>query len=188
MQVVTGALALCCLALGVLHLLRLALRRAEPAGEASHAAMCVGMAAMFSPLGDPVPAPVWVAIFGACLAWFGVVVLRARSMRGEPGHHVVGSGAMLFMVLAGHTDHVGHGGHASGFTATSIAAILLAGYFAWHVLRCTDRLRVAVTRPAAVATVGGPVLVLPAIGTPRVAAVAHIVMAVGMTVMLLGMV
>lgn len=188
MQVVTGALALCCLALGVLHLLRLVLRRADPAGEASHAAMCVGMAAMFSPLGDPVPAPVWVAIFGGWLAWFGVVVARARSMGGEPGHHVVGSAAMLFMVLGGHAGPGGHGGHASGFSITSIVAIVLAGYFAWHVLRCTDRLRVAVTRPPAVAAADGPVLVLPAIGTPRVAAVAHIVMAVGMTVMLLGMV
>lgn len=189
MQVVAGVLALYCLALGVLHVLRLALRRANPAGETSHAAMSVGMAAMFSPLGDPVPAPVWVALFGVCLAWFAGVAVRVRSVAGEPGHHVMGSAAMLFMVLAGHATHAGH-----GIGLTSIVAIVLAGYFAWHVLRCIDRLRVAVTQPPpgapapAAATAGGPVMVLPAIGTPRVAAVAHIAMAIGMTVMLLGMV
>lgn len=184
MQVVNGMLAFCCLALGVLHLLRLATGRAERIGEASHAAMSLGMAVMFSPLPDPVPDPVWIVVFGAALAWFGVVAARARSLRGEPGHHVIGSVAMLFMVLAGHHggEHAGHGG---GSPVTSVVAILLAGYFAWHVLRCADRLRVGA--PVAV-TPDGAAVAVPAIAAPRTAALSHLVMAVGMTVMLLGMV
>ncbi|MFC4944006.1 DUF5134 domain-containing protein [Pseudonocardia sp. GCM10023141] len=207
MELVTGALAVCCLALGVMHLLRLAVRRVDMIGEGSHAAMCIGMAAMFSPLPDPVPTPVWIVIFVACLGWFGAVAIRGRSLGGEPGHHVVGSAAMLFMLLSGHagaaghaSGNAGHGGGVGGFTATSIIAIVAAGYFAWHGLRCADRLRMchAQAEPVdtvqvragsdSVAALGGSVLALPAVTRPQTAAVAHIVMAVAMTVMLLGMV
>ena len=55
MEWVHVVLAVGCLALGVLHLARLLLMRGDRVGEASHAAMGVGMAAMYSPLGDPVP-------------------------------------------------------------------------------------------------------------------------------------
>ena len=50
-----GALTVACLAVGLLHVVRLLVLRADVIGEVSHAAMAVGMAAMFSPLGDPVP-------------------------------------------------------------------------------------------------------------------------------------
>jgi hypothetical protein len=62
MSWVSAALAVVCLAVSGLHLARLALHAGGfgdvpggPVGEVSHAAMALGMAAMFSPLGDPLP-------------------------------------------------------------------------------------------------------------------------------------
>ncbi|WP_232665053.1 DUF5134 domain-containing protein [Pseudonocardia sp. TRM90224] len=201
MQIVSVLLAVGCLGLGLLHILRMVLRRADVVEEASHAAMAFGMAAMFSPFGDPVPVPVWVAVFAVSLGWFGTLAVAARSLAGEMGHHVLGSAAMLFMLFAGHGPtpgagalQAGHGSHggggAGGLGVASVVAIVLAGYFAWHGLRCTDRIR---PEPAllAVAPDAGPgavALRLPTVCAPRTAAVAHLTMAVAMAVMLLAMV
>lgn len=207
MTYLSGVLALVCLAVAALHLLRLVVLRSDPLGEATHAAMAVGMAAMFSPFGDPVPAPAWAAVFVLCGAWFAVHALREGTLWGHPGHHVVGSGAMLFMLLSGHSHAPGSGGQAhAGHLAHgpddvlgvgSLAAIVLAGYFAWHVLRCVDRMEEAAAVVAP--TAGGAVAVrapavrdtavrAPAALQGQAVALAHVVMAVGMTVMLLGMV
>jgi hypothetical protein len=197
MTTLAGVLAVACLAVGAFHVLRL---RLDPASEASHAAMGVGMAAMFSPVGDPVPAPVWAGVFTLCGAWFAADALRspAGRRRDDAVHHVIGSGAMLFMLLgahgggvagtgAAHAGHVGHGGGPDGgFGLSSILALVLAGYFAWHVLRCADRLRAADRdrEPA-----GGSVAVrTDVLRDVRAVALAHVVMAAAMAVMLLGMV
>jgi hypothetical protein len=166
MEWVSGVLAIGCLAVGLLHLYRLSALRDDVAGEASYAAMGLGMAAMFSPLGDPVSAHAWIALF--LLSAAGVVVRGAP----EATHHVLGAAAMLFMLLTGHE----HG---------SVVGIALAAYFAWHVLRCLDRLRAATEIEA----VGGTVVALrvPVLRAERTAAVAHLVMSVAMAVMLLGM-
>lgn len=172
MSALAGLLVLACLAVGAFHLTRLGLLRTDPVGEFSHAAMGAGMAAMFSPLGDPVPAPVWIAVFVLCGAGAAAAVLRGRH-RAHAVHHVIGSGAMLFMLL---------GGHGRGGALASVAAIALAGYFGWHVLRCADRLRELPTPE--------PGSVRVRIGTlrdARVAAAAHVVMAAAMAVMLVGM-
>jgi hypothetical protein len=207
----SGALAVACVAVGLLHLLRLVVLRRDVVGEATHAAMAVGMAAMSSPLGDPVPELVWATVFVLCGAWFAALAVRARSVRGDAGHHVVGTGAMLFMLLSGHShapgtggsEHAGHLGHGGGPEGAlgigSVAAIVLAGYFAWHVLRCSDRLRSCALAHApnpAASAVAGPApggavaLRTPALSVraPQTAAVAHLVMGAAMTVMLLGMV
>jgi hypothetical protein len=78
---VSGGLAVVCLCAGLLHLLRVAVLREDVAGELSHAAMGVGMAAMFSPLGNPVPGAVWTVVFALGIVWFGGAVTgrRARS-------------------------------------------------------------------------------------------------------------
>lgn len=192
-------LAVACLAMGVFHLARLALLRTDAVGELSHAAMGVGMAAMFSPLGDPMPAAVWVAVFGLCGAWFGSTALRVPSgpVHADAVPHVIGSGAMLFMLLgahgggvagtgAAHAGHVGHGGGPDGGPGlASLVAIVLAGYFAWHVLRCVDHLRAL---PAPAVDAGAVRLRLVTVRDARVAAAAHVVMAAAMAVMLLGMV
>ncbi|MCO1660159.1 DUF5134 domain-containing protein [Pseudonocardia humida] len=210
MDWVSAGLALVCLAVVALHLARLAVHATAfgdipggPVGEVSHATMALGMAAMFSPLGDPLPAPVWTVAFVLCGAWFAAVALRTRSFDGDAGHHVVGSAAMLFMLLSGHDHtavdatadaaHAGHHGAAGGGVgAVSLVAILLAGYFAWHALRCSDRLRVGGhDAPSADAASPGTAAVAQRTGVLRstgTAALAHVVMAVAMTVMLLTMV
>ncbi|MEJ3657706.1 DUF5134 domain-containing protein [Actinomycetes bacterium KLBMP 9759] len=197
MQFVSALLVLGCVGLGLLHVVRLVLRRADVVEEASHAVMAFGMAAMFSPFGDPVPAPVWMTVFAVSFGWFGTLAVQARTLAGEIGHHVLGSAAMLFMLFAGHgptpgagalqEGHGSHGGGGGGIGIVSVVAIVLAGYFAWHGLRCADRIR---PEPTAVTGAGpGAVAVrLPTVCAARTAAVAHLTMAVAMTVMLLAMV
>jgi len=168
-----------CLVVGLLHLARMLLLRTDVAGEASHAVMGLGMAAMFSPLGNPVPEPVWTAVFLLCAAWFAVLAARARQVHGPAGHHVVCSGAMLFMLVGGHAHGTG-----AALGAGSVAAIVLAGYFAWHVLRCVDHLRAAkdlVER-------GSTAVRTSVLRAPRTAATAHLATALMMTVMLIGMI
>lgn len=140
MEWVHVVLALSCLALGVLHLARLILMRGDRVGEASHAAMGVGMAAMYSPLGDPVPDAVWLVVFAATGLWFAALAVRAGLGTRDAGYHVVCAVAMLFMLtMGGHDAAGGHGGHG-GIGLLPVAALLLAGFFAWHALRCGDRL------------------------------------------------
>jgi len=141
MEWVHMILALCCLGGGLLHLVRLFLLRGDRLGEASHAAMGFGMAAMFSPLGDPVPAVVWIVVFVVTGAWFTGLALRSGLGTRDAAYHVVGAGAMLFMLLAGSRDAAG--GHSHGADGLGIASVLvlaLAGFFTWHALRCGDRL------------------------------------------------
>lgn len=187
-----------CLIVGALHLVRMVVRRSNLVAEASHAAMGLGMAAMFAPPLDPVPAPVWVAAFGASAAWFAPVALRRRCP--EARHHVVASGAMLFMLLAGHSHAPGsagaaHSGHlGSGAVGlASVVALALVGYFAWHVLRCADRLGPAAevaAVPEGVGPDGTVALRAPALAlaAPRTGVLAHLVMGAAMAVMLLGLV
>src|SRR3954471_17713718 len=149
MSWVSAGLAVVCLAVAALHLARLALHAGEfgdvpggPVGEVSHAAMALGMAAMFSPFGDPLPAPVWTVVFVLCGLWFAGAAVRARSIRGPvvptAAHHVVGSAAMLFMLLTHHdgadlaAGHAAHHGTGGGLGPVPLVAILLAGYFGWH--------------------------------------------------------
>lgn len=196
---VSGGLAVACLVVGLLHLVRLAVRRRDTAVELSHAAMGLGMAAMFSPLGDPLPRPLWTAVFVLCAAWFTAAVLRSGSLAGEGPHHVVGSGAMLFMLAAGHAApadggpaHAGHAAHGAGAAATlglaSVAALVLTAYFAWHALQCVERCRRPGPADATAPRAGGAVVLAWSPSAPRIAAGAHLVMSVAMAVMLLGMV
>ena len=220
------------LGLGLLHLVRLATARRDGRsipGEASHAVMGLGMAAMFSPVGDPVPAPVWIALFGLSASWFAASALRSGLAVDDAGHHVVCGVAMLFMLAVGmqgggastggaHSHHGGAATAAGPAGWTSLVAIVLAGYFAWHVMRCGDRFaaarraRTAAPEPALAGVATGPaagsaahtgmvdmsscahegaVVVegrLGALRTAHTAAVAHLVMAATMAVMLLGMI
>jgi hypothetical protein len=200
MSWVDAGLSVICLGLAVLHLLRLAVRRRDVVAELSHTAMALGMAAMFAPFADPVPQPVWFAVFVVCAAWFAALALRSGRLGGEAPHHVVGSATMLFMLAAGHgapaadgSAHAGHiahgGGAADTLGLTSVAAIVLTAYFAWHALRCADRCRPVEVpdAPASAVAVRTSVRSL-SIHGPQVAAGAHMVMAALMASMLLGMV
>jgi hypothetical protein len=162
-----GAAAIGCLVLGLVHLWRLFTGpAAERAGETSAAAAAIGMAAMFSPIGDPVPLPVWIALYTVCAGWTAVLVVRRRAddaPHGGPVHHLLCSAAMVFML-------VGHGGHGAELGLLSVMALVGAGYFAWHGLRCADTYRLAP---------GGP---------PRTVAGAHLAGAVTMSGMLVAMI
>jgi hypothetical protein len=200
---VSGALAVVCLAVALLHLGRLVVHARAfgdvpggPVGEVSHAAMALGMAAMFSPLGDPLPGPVWTVVFVLCGLWFAGVAVRTRSVDGDAAHHVVGGAAMLFMLLTHHNDapigagsgHAAHHMAETGLGPVPLISIVLAGYFAWHALRCSDAL---LADPPAEPDGSGGAVVAQRVGTLRSAqtvAVAHVVMAVAMTVMLLAMI
>lgn len=213
----SALLAVVCLAVAVLHVLRLVVLRADLPGEASHAAMGLGMAAMFSPVAAaPVPTAVWVVVFVVSGAWFGARALREGGLAGEAGHHVIGSAAMLVMLWPGHSHtpadgaaehagHAAHGGAVSGFGLSTVVSILLAGYFAWHVMRCSDRwrhVRSELTEPVAVdagviaahtSITSSPAGAAAARLSPRAILLgtaaelaAHLTMSVAMTVMLLG--
>ena len=197
MSWVSGGLAVVCLAVGLFHLARLAWRRRDVVSELAHALMGLGMAAMFAPALDPVPDPVWTAGFGLSFAWFGVAAVRSGTVGGDAGHHVVGSCAMLFMLAlgsgAGAAAHAAHGGVAAGARGVaSLAALVLTGYFAWHALRCADRCRSSESASGSVPGPGAAAVALRArsrtFDAPQVAAVAHLVMAVAMAAMLLGMI
>lgn len=183
----TAVLAMVSLGLGVLHLLRVATARRDGRsvlGEASHAAMGLGMAAMFSPFGDPLPSVVWLAVFASTATWFGLRWLRAGPRADDAAHHVVGGVAMLLMLALGGHEHT----HA-GSAWVSLVAVVLAGYFGWHVLRCSDRFVAARRSPVPAGHAGCPA---PGAGaglrSPHVGALAHLVMAASMGVMFLGMV
>lgn len=158
-----------CLAVALLHGVRAVRLPGRRLGaELLHLVMASGMAAMFAPAFDPVPRVAWVVTFAAGAAWASVAVVRDRAFGGEPGHHLVGSVAMLFMLFGGH--------QAAGWRAP--VAIVLAGACAWHALRCAEPLREDAPPP------GGGVAVVAR--TSRLADVGHVVVAVAMAVMLLG--
>lgn len=110
MVVLDGLLALACLVVGLHHLGRLVSGRSSRVPAAAHAAMGLGMAAMFAPAADPVPQAGWVAVFAAVAVWSVTVAVRAGSPKGGPGHDAVAAVAMLFMLLVGHS-HAGAAGH-----------------------------------------------------------------------------
>ena len=201
---------------GLLHVVRLVTARRDgrpAAGELAHAAMASGMAAMFSPALDPLPPGAWTVVFGLSAAWFTAAALRDGPAADDAAHHVVCGLAMLFMLVLGphggqavSAGPAGHTGHAATVAGVPIGvsgvSILLAGYFAWHGMRCGDRWASAAHRvgPRVPAAVGGPPVVagcagsdrvaagarLGALRTARVAAVAHLLAAASMAVMLLG--
>lgn len=149
-------------------------------GDLSHAAMAAGMAAMFSPLGDPVPEAVWVAVFSVCAA-----VSLPGSFRGgydgvEARHHLVGSLAMLFMLLGGHR----HADPPLGAGLASVAALALAGYFIGYALWGVER--IAALRVST--TAGATQLARSGLLSPTTAAAAGMVTALAMATMLLAMI
>ena len=134
----------------------LAVRRVgDRVASLTHAAMGVGMAGMFAPWGDPVPAWLGTATFTVLGAWFAASALRGA--RGAAVHLAISAAAMVLMYLthhgapAGATAAGGHAGHHSGGGAAGTAvlpvALLLAGYFAWHAWTCVDRARTSRPTP-----------------------------------------
>lgn len=140
----------------------------SPAGaeyQLSHLVMALGMAAMFAPVGDPLPRLVWVVVFGMSAAWFASGALRAGLRADATGYHLVAHLAMLFMLVSPHHHHgaagstggpggSGHEGHTSAASGGwlegplgTVLTVVLAGYFAVYAARSLLRLIAAGPTP-----------------------------------------
>lgn len=189
-------LAGACVAAGLFHLARTFLLRGGGAfGEVSQATMCLGMAAMFVPVADPLPRTAWLVTLLVIGAWFTACALRSATGAGEPGHHAVCALAMIFMLFthgaatAGAPDggHAHHGGAVAAGAGPSTllltgASLLLAAYFVAHTIRDFT----GGPGAAPVATGSGAVAVRIRRRTGAMVPAAHAVMGGAMTVMLLG--
>jgi uncharacterized protein DUF5134 len=144
---------------------------------ATHALMGLGMAAMFSPWGDPVPPTVGVCVFAALALWFGGRLLRGvPTGAGGAAHLVVAPAAMAAMYLS----H-GHGGHHAGGVALAALWLGLAGYFGWHAAASVGRVQQAWAGVPA----GKGALVAPPVRRLWVEPGAHVVMSGLMAAMFL---
>jgi hypothetical protein len=113
--------------------------------DVAHVLMGVGMAAMASPVGGPLPMAAWQTVFLLMTVWFvGSWVAERRGERSGPVgwhggglHHAVAAVAMVYMLTA-----MPHGGHhrsapwLAGWTDGGVAGMalplvgwVLAGYF-----------------------------------------------------------
>lgn len=147
--------------------------------DLAHVAMGFGMAAMFSPVGDPLPKVAWAAVFAVATGWFAArMLLDWPNLRELPTtgrawhwHHVIEPLAMIYMVLA-----PSHMAMSDGVPnpLTSAISIGLLGYFALFAVWSA----VQVPRVAAVAVGGsaGAGVVL----SPRLVVSCHTAIAVGM--------
>jgi hypothetical protein len=203
---------LLCLAVAAVHVLRLVAAPTD-VGEAAHALMGLGMAAMLSPVGDPVPTPVWVGAFACATLWFTASALREGTWVSPSVHHVVGGVATLVMLApssgppaSGGAESGGHAhaaGEGVGMGLSSLASVLLAGYFVWRAVEVLLRWpgsREALPGPAPDTRSGGPPVGVQAASTVSrlrvepiaqsavVSAAAALVMSAVMALMLLGVV
>lgn len=95
--------------------------------------MVVAMGAMVSPIGGPIPAAGWQAVFALVAAWFAVTAVRGR--RSGAAHHAICAAAMLYMLTAMPGHATGHGpwltmSRMPGRLAVPALAIIAVGYFA----------------------------------------------------------
>lgn len=185
-----------CLMAGICFVARCATRGALVLSSAAHAVMAVGMAAMFVPAVDPVPRPVWAGLFLLLGAWFGAAAIREGSLLGEPGNHVVGAVAMLFMLAShggpeasaaaatGEAEHAHHGvgsAVAGAGLATTVVALALAAWFLTDIVR-----RLTATRPGRASGAAAPANSRAALLSAAPTA-PFVLMSGAMAIMLLGM-
>jgi hypothetical protein len=143
----------------------------------AHALMGLGMAAMFSPWGDPVPPLPAAGVFVAITIWFGARLLRgAPPGAGGAAHLVVAPAAMAAMYLS----HA-HGSHHAGVVAIAALWLGLAGYFGWHAAASVGRVQQAWAGVPA----GKGALVAPPVRRLWVEPGAHVVMSGLMAAMFL---
>jgi hypothetical protein len=174
-----GSLALLSLCAGLLLVAAAVLRPDDRQAQLAHGVMGLAMGGMFSPLGDPVPAPLGLLTFAVIAAWFAARVLRRQPPVQQAGHVVVASVAMVLMYLTQHGSAAagsaggGHAGHAAaaaahvgeggGSPVAMVLALALTGYFVWHAwdsgirsgIRRSTRPSTARTEPAAHVVLSG---------------------------------
>jgi hypothetical protein len=156
--------------------------------DVAHVLMAVGMAAMVSPVGGPLPMAAWQTVFLLMAAWFAGSWWRTRGTdtwhggwHGSELHHALAAVAMLYMLTA--TPHGGHraapwldGGLAGMDMALPAVGWALAAYFlTWTVVLVRWR------SPA------GPAGLPPLLTAPRTLAACQTTMAAGTGGMLVAM-
>lgn len=107
--------------------------------DLAHVLMAVGMAAMTSPVGGPLPMAAWQTVFLVMAVWFAGAWWRGRGTRtwsgwhGSELHHALAAAAMLYMLTAmSHPGHAGApwlAGGVGGGLAFPVVGWALAGYF-----------------------------------------------------------
>ncbi|WP_158882840.1 DUF5134 domain-containing protein [Amycolatopsis anabasis] len=105
-------------------------------GDLAELMFVLGMVAMFSPVGGPIPVAGWQVVFGGAAVWFAVSWWRSRRAgRGHElsAHHAVSAVVMLYMVTAMPHDTATHGPWLNMSTMDGSAwppvAVLGAVYF-----------------------------------------------------------
>ncbi|MGH3880741.1 MAG: DUF5134 domain-containing protein [Actinophytocola sp.] len=162
--------------------------------DVAHILMGVGMAAMASPVGGPLPSVAWQTIFLLLAAWFagswwherrnGTPASDGMGWHGTGLHHAVAALAMLYMLAAmphgaGHDPAPWLPGHLEPGIALPALGRVLVGYFVVSAVLLVARTNWRPTpRP-------GP---QPAIlRTPRITATCQTTMALGNGYLLLAM-
>ncbi|NMI01200.1 DUF5134 domain-containing protein [Pseudonocardia acidicola] len=164
------------------------------ATDLTHLLLALGMAAMFLPVGDPIPLPWGAALFGVVALYWLVAEPRHRAgaagggitVRGPGLHHVVESLAMVYMFLAGSggamatdsgTDMPGMAGMSRGPVDVPALTWVFAFYFLAHLVWSGIRAIEPATAPGS----RGVLHAAPVLTAGR------LVMGVGMTYTLLAM-
>jgi hypothetical protein len=135
----------------VLRLVRLdyvRLGQATRTGDAAELLLVLAMVAMFSPIGGPIPAAGWEAVFLVAGSWFLFSWWRGRhlsghaSPHGQCAHHALSAIAMLYLVVAMPHSGTTHGPwlimstmDTAGALAWPAVAVLAATYFAVDAAR-----------------------------------------------------
>ncbi|MGH3517013.1 MAG: DUF5134 domain-containing protein [Haloechinothrix sp.] len=158
------------------------------ADEQVEALMYLGMLAMVSPLGGPIPLAGWQALFGLAVLWtVASWALRRRHGQGVScapsrcGHHAISVIVMLGMLI-GAAGHTGHGadpwltlsGHSGSLALTPL--VLLA-----TIYLCVD-IALCMVRMARDNTATTPILF-----RPRAREATRAIMSAAMATMLLSM-
>jgi hypothetical protein len=117
-------------------------------GDVAELLLVLAMVAMLSPIGGPIPAAGWEAVFLLASAWFLLAWWRGRrtpghsSPHGQCAHHALSAVAMLYMVAAMPHDGAVRGPwltmstmETQGGLAWPAVAVLAAAFFAVDAIR-----------------------------------------------------
>jgi hypothetical protein len=189
----------------------------DSSSDFAHVLMGAGMAAMFLPLGNPMPSVVWQVLFLAVAAWFCVLLVRRTvavtvpataspvASVGAPAHHlhhVIASLAMVYMlglparadaasgISMSHGDMPGMAMSHPTSPGLSLPVLTwaLVAYFVAHALWSGVRLFPVGSGPAAGAVPGVSRRSAHAVlRQPGLIRVCNLTMGVGMAYMLGGM-
>lgn len=164
---------------------RLALSRlrglvTEADADGLHALMGTSMAGMLVPQLNPLPARIWMVVFGTGAAWFGASAIRARTSGRFswqcrfPVPHLIECTAMLYMLLSLRGAQHGAGAAMPGMSSPAgfpalpvVLALFMLGYLMWTTDQLAALARAKTTSAAPARTPQQRALItVPAAGRP----------------------